>query len=398
MKEKSQIIFWLVGIVISSLAIVGVLSLFSHGKDFKGTEVNQIVNEVILNREQMLVDKESVKFGSESEINILILGIDARKGYDEPHCDAIHMMTLDLSDWTIRFTSVPRGTYSYIPPGNYAENEYYLANACAFAGLDYGIEQIEKIVGVKADYYLTVGFSQVLGILRVFDMPTTESLQWLRHRQSYAIGDPQRSHNQAVFLKDMIIMQFPTIDKYWSRPMLYLLFSMVDTDMDFDTGYSLLRGFVDSGIHERPDDISLFMRPYHKTVDYHLDLENPTDQIENLLNRIAPYLSSEDFSGKTLSDIQGELVSYLNDQLTSGEDLEIVIEQQLWLQVEDDDLREELHYAFIEKYAYQVFDDDPNKVLDILSIYIMEKELLENLEWAELGRGLLTYFVAQSDD
>ncbi|MBU0613787.1 LCP family protein [Patescibacteria group bacterium] len=397
MTSRKRILFWIGSVFVSSLVVIGAMSLFAQG-GFESWQVNEIVDEVIQNRVEEFVEDDSVSFGDDNEINVLLLGIDARKGYENPHCDAIHMLTVNIENWTLSITSVPRGTYAYIPPGNYADNEYYLANACAFAGLDYGIAQIEKVVGVKADYYVTVGFSQVLGILRVFEMPTTETLQWLRHRQSYAIGDPQRSHNQAVFLKDMVIMQLPTIKKYWSKPMLYLLYSMVDTDMDFNTAYTLLQGYIDSGINQRPDDIVLSMKPYYETVDYHLDLQNPSQQIGSLLDRIRPYLSSDDLSDKTLSDIQGELIAYLDDALIDDDEFQIVVQQQLWLQIEDDSLREEYHYAFIEKYAYTFYDENSEDVVDVVSAYIMEKELLEIFDWAERGRGLLAYFVAQNED
>ena len=350
-----------------------------------------VVDEVLAQRATAIEEGESdVEFGSEDEINLLVLGLDARKGNREPHCDAIHMFTLNVTDWTILITSVPRGTYAYIPPGTYEENQYYLSNACAFAGLDYGIEQIEKIVGVKADYTLTIGFSQAIGVFRLLNLPTTETLQWLRHRHSYAMGDPQRSRNQAVFMKDIIIGQIDRFRNDFSVPMQYIGFKMVETDMDFGTARALLKGFLKAKIDERPDDITLTMKPYYPTVDYHLDLENPGEQIQALLNFIDPYLTQDDLSGKTLADIQEDLVDYLESRLTSAQAVSDVIERQLWLQVEDHDKREELHFAFVERYVEQSLQDDPEKAVDVLAEYILEKETLGEKESAVKGRKLLS--------
>ena len=121
--------------------------------------MDEIIEDVLEKRRDRHEDVDEKDLESLSHINILVLGLDARKANQNPHCDAIHMFSLDLEQWNMTITSVPRGTYSYIPPGNYPANEYYLANACAFAGLPYGIEQIEKVIGIKSDYVVSVGFS-----------------------------------------------------------------------------------------------------------------------------------------------------------------------------------------------------------------------------------------------
>lgn len=351
--------------------------------------MEDVVDEVLADRKAKIEQGEDVDFGDENEINVLVLGLDARKGWQEPHCDGIHMFTLNIEDWSVHITSVPRGTYAYIPPGTYPDNEYYLANACAFAGLDYGVEQIEKVAGVQADYVATVGFSQVLGILRSLDLPTTASLQWLRHRQSYAIGDPQRSHNQAVFMKDLIVGQADKLRGDFGAAMEYLIYSTVNTDMDYDVARALIEGYLDADLDRRPEDITLSMRPHHVVEDYHLDLENPDEQIQPLLDYLKPYLSKEDLSGRSIEDIQAELVGYMEERLDSSESVSDIMNKQLWLQVEDHDTREQMHYDFTEKYVREIIDEDPDKALDVITTYIFEKQTIGEEEYEELGRELM---------
>jgi hypothetical protein len=382
------------------ILIVLAVSFFAYQKFFgesiaqvfsaQPATIESVVDDVLAHRADTILRDGEVDFGEKNEINVLLLGLDARKGSLEPHCDAIHMYTLDIENWNMRITSVPRGTYSYIPPGTYEETEYYLANACAFAGLDYGVEQIEKIVGVKADYVATVGFSQTLGILRFFELPTTESLQWLRHRQSYAIGDPQRSHNQAVFMKDLIISQLNKFRSGIGLPAQYILYGIVDTDMDFSVARALLNGFVDAKIDQRADDITLAMRPHYVTQDLHFDTENPDEQINELLSFIRPYLSNEDLSDRTLDSVQDELVEYLQDRLDSEATYSDVVNQQLWLQVENIETREEFHYLFIEGYAQELVRQDVEEVIDLLSSYIFEKETVGEYDYANQGRELMS--------
>ncbi len=357
--------------------------------------IANVVDSVLADRKAFLETDSAADFGSDTEINVLVLGLDARKGSKYPHCDGIHMFTLDLEDWTMHITSVPRGTYAYFP-GNYASTEYYLANACSYVSLEYGIEQIEKIVGVKADYYVTAGFSQVIGIMRLFKLPTTESLQWLRHRQSYAIGDPQRSHNQAVFMKDLIVSQTDRFRKEFGTPMLYILYTMVETDMDFKTARAIFDGYLATEIDKNPERITLSMKPFYETVDYHFDFEDPDQQVQKLIDRLKPYLSKDDLSLRTLDSVQTELIAFLEDAIDDKESVEMVIDQQLWRQVENEKLREEWHYAFMEKTAQMAVNaDDTESAVDLITAYIIEMEALNEEQWALRAKNYLSTLVKE---
>lgn len=324
-------------------------------------------------------------------VHVLVLGLDARKDWEAPHCDAIHLFSLNTMDWSMDITSVPRGTYAALPRGGtYAPTDWYVANACSFGGLEYGMEQIQKITGVKADYYVTVNFSQVYGILRTFELPTSKSIQWLRHRQSYQIGDPQRSHNQALFMKDLIVGQLNRFRQPAAPTFMYLLYNMVDTDMDFGTAKALLQGYIEARIDEHPDHIRLAMKPYFPVTDYHFDFENPDPQIEALMDRIRPYLSSEDLSGKDLEQYQSEINTFLDEQLKTPEGVEGIVKKQLWLQVEDDATRFDYHYRYMDAYAKQLIargekDLAHTKVTD----FILEYTALQNEAMVKKGEALL---------
>ncbi len=355
--------------------------------------IDEVVDNVLAARTRAIVTADSVPFGEDDVVNVLLLGIDSRKEGKEQHCDAIHMASVNVSDWTVRITSVPRGTYAYIPPGNYSPNEYYIANACGYAGLDYGIDQIERVIGVQADYIVTAGFSQVLGSLRALNLPTTSTLQWLRHRQSYQIGDPQRSHNQAVFVGDLLA-RFATPDAALGATLQYVLYTFVETDMDFGTARALYEGLAKADM-SRDGAVTYDMKPFYETVDYHLDLEDPDAQIAALLDRIRPYLSKDDLSDRTLGDVQAELVAYLRDALTTAEGTALVVDEETWRQVEDDAVREELHYAFIEAYATAHAATDNDAAVQLVADYILEKQTLGLAEWEEKGRALLATVVLQ---
>lgn len=356
--------------------------------------VTSVVDAVLAARKAETLNVNDVPFGDNDTVNILVLGIDSRKEGQEQHCDAIHMVSVNTKDWTVLVTSVPRGTYAYIPPGNYAENEYYLANACGFAGLDYGISQIEHIVGVKADYIVTAGFSQVLGILRTLQLPTTESLQWLRSRQTYAIGDPQRSQNQAVFLKDVAV-KFLDGDGI-PDVVFHLLYTFVDTDMDYATAKTLYDGLLVHHIHDRPNDIALTMKPHYDVQDIHFDPANASVQIEKLLATLQGRLSPFDLSNRTIDEVQADLVAYLSDVIAGKQGtIDDVMSRKLWLQVENAGQREDFHYQFIAAAAEKLNVTDHTAAVQMVADYIIEEQTLGLSIWETKGRSLLTTLVGE---
>ncbi|MEK7183472.1 MAG: LCP family protein [Patescibacteria group bacterium] len=352
------------------------------------------VGEVIEARRDEIDAESTVPFGNDTQINILTLGLDSRKEGLERHCDAVHMVTLDLSDWSMRITSVPRGTYSPLPPGReYRETDYYVSNACAYGGLDYGVNQIEKIVGVQADYVATVGFSQALGIFRALELPTTETLQWLRHRQTYAIGDPQRSQNQAVFMKD-IALRLMNEDGI-STALMHILYSLVDTDLDFKTAQALYTAYRAAGIADRPEDIALAMKPYYATQEIHFDPNNANAQVDALVVALEGRLSPQDLSHKSVEELQVELEAYLRESLASEDTVVHVYDEQLWRQIEDEAVREELHFRFMEKYLRELRDTNYDKAVEVVTDYVLEKQYYGLNEWEEKGRNLLATLVEE---
>ncbi len=352
--------------------------------------VEDVLQNVVSDRLASELDGE-VDFGSDSEINILLIGLDQRKDWDNPHCDAIHLFTLDIEQWDITITSVPRGTYAYIPK-DIPAHENYMANTCSYEGIEYGIKQVERLLGVKTDYYATVNFSQTIGILRLFQMPTTESLQYLRHRQSYQIGDPQRSHNQAVFMGDVIKSQGHRLQSDFSLPLFYALYNFVDTDMEFSAVKALVDGYLENGILEREDAITYRMVPYHAVTDMHFDTENPQAQIDALLDRIRPYLSSEDLSDRSLESIQADLLAYLEDGIDTEDTVQDVVNRQLWLQLENEPDRERMHYAYVEEYVYWLVGQDRRpEAIALVSNYIVEKQALGQEDYEDRGKGLLNF-------
>lgn len=315
-------------------------------------------------------------------INILLLGLDSRKTATSSRCDAIHMITLDTDKWTVHITSMPRGTHAIIP-GVTTTSEAYISNACGMMGVKYGISQIEQMLHKKADYVIKVGFSQTFGIFRLLQIPTNESLQWLRDRKSFAIGDPQRSHNQAVFMKDVALRKINLFAEPAMYPVAKVAYSFVDTDLDFPSFYALVRGYADAKINEHPEKIELSMWPIFYTKDYHFDFNNPNAFVTGMKASIP----TSSLSDKSFDIIQTDLIKYIKNRLASKASIKDVVTKQLWLQVDDETTRETLEFEALKRQIKETSQVAAKQ--DLVNDYIFEKQTFGQDAWAQKGQDLL---------
>jgi len=311
-------------------------------------------------------------FGADGQVNVLLIGLDKRVGQTNGHCDVIQMIHIDKNKEQVNITALPRGTYSPLPPGKgTTSTDYYVSNACGLAGLEYGITQIEKILGQKADYLVVVGFSETLGILRTLDLPTTETLQWLRRRQMYAIGEPQRAHNHSTFLKQVMTKYIPKEKSKLDTPLQYIVYKMVQTDLSFDEAEVIADTLRSFDLEKNPDRINLAMRPAYPVQDIPFDPEHLNIQL-----------------GKdTVESIQQQLLSAVEQKKNDKSFIVWAFENDLWLQVEDAQKREALHYDFLVRYLEGVSEKEKRQ--ELIADYILEMEHRELPDWKEKGKALL---------
>ncbi|KKS97899.1 MAG: hypothetical protein UV73_C0004G0041 [Candidatus Gottesmanbacteria bacterium GW2011_GWA2_43_14] len=323
---------------------------------------------------------------SQREYHILLLGLDGRKGDVKPRCDAIHIFSFSPRHSYLLITSLPRGTK--LNPQ--AEDSMYLANSCSINGIDFTVNEIERITQLKIDAVVKVGFSQVLGILRTLNMPTTSTLQFLRSRR-YTIGDNQRSRNQAMFFKDVIINHF---EDYYNLPagLKSWLFKTVEADITYDQAEYLLESIYKNKVYQQPENIILISLPYenHYLREIHLP-----DNAEG---------SSQD---NEFIEYQANLSAYLkkliaqSDKLTKTGNIQsaeklltVPYHQKLWLQLENDFLRREIYFHMMKTYADAVSDRMLKK--EIISDYLEEMSVFGDEEYLSKGKAVLTSFFPDS--
>lgn len=326
-------------------------------------------------------------FDKDEMVRVLIIGLDKRVGQTAGHCDVIQMVEINRKKQEVTITAVPRGTYAPLPPGlATTSSDYYVSNSCGLAGIEYGINQIEKILGVKADHLVIVGFSETLGILRTLKLPTTETLQWLRQRHVYAIGEPQRAHNHSTFIKQMLVKYIPEKNSKIDEVLQYIVYKMVKTDLSFTESSILAKTLGEMSLKDHPDRIHLAMRPAYLVSDIPYIPEELNTYLEKTLNPIKNYLSKKDYSGAGEQTVQDGLLKVIAEKKNDPSFISWAYENNLWLQIEDENTRLQFQYEILEKYLLQI---EKTKRRSLVEDYILEMEQTGQPQWVEKGKLLL---------
>lgn len=317
----------------------------------------------------------------EERVNILLLGLDGRAGDNRPRCDAIHMISFLKKENKIIITSVPRGTF--ISEGSDFEKTY-ISNICHIEGINQAVLEIEKIIGLKTDYVVKIGFSQAMGILRLFDLPAVSTLQFLRNRQ-ISLGDFQRTHNQALFIKDMIITNF---DRFAALPnsLKYLAFSLLDTDMSYQKADDLLLELQKSGLYKNPDNIILQMKPAVSLplLDLHYNLTEKEAEIND--PQYQAY--QQEVQDLLIDTVEKAEFYYANNQKSEAfKMVETLFKQKFWEQLNDQDIRSQLYWELLKIFVLS--SSQPQKERRLVENFIEEMKIYRNQEMREKGEELL---------
>ncbi len=351
---------------------------------------SQAIEDLLNSRRAERLTQSAVDpFNEDGQVAILFIGLDKRVSDDNAgHCDAIQLIEIDKSINQVLITAVPRGTYSPLPPGKAATStDYYVSNACDLGGLDYGVRQIEKILAKQADYLAIVGFSQALGILRNLQLPAVDTLRWLRHRQSYAVGEPQRAHNHSTFIKQMTIKYLSDdvskLDLAWQ----YLLYQKVQTDLSFDQVKVIAETLSQMDLTKNQDQIKLTIQPPYVVEEIAFDPENLSAYLDSRLGPIEHLLSAADYQDLDQAEVQQKLLASIAKQKSNHEFVSWAYQNYLWQQIEDKDLRYQNQYDLLVAYLSSLESADERWA--IIGDYILEMEYYGADAWAQAGRELL---------
>jgi len=393
--RKKIIFITILSCLLVLITLTAVYGINLYQKVSYKNKQNKIIEDVInshpVNKENLTTSTDP--FGEDNILNVLIIGLDNRVGQINGHCDVIQYISLNKLTQTITITAVPRGTYSPLPIGKgTTSTDYYVSNACGLVGLEYGIEQIEKILGQKADYLVVVGFSETLGILRNLKLPTTATLQWLRQRHVYQIGEPQRAHNHSVFLKYLLTNFTPVENSKTNKVLQYLIYKTVNTNLSFADAEMIAKTVSDMNLLQHPEKIILKMRPEYVVQNIEYLPENLEQTLKPLPTSTISLLDTNDYSNLANAGTQTKLLEIINQKISDNNFIDWAFKNNLWLQIEDNGKRLETQYILLEKYLSTVTNNEERK--SIISDYILEMQEFYADEWLNKGEELLTKEIA----
>jgi hypothetical protein len=199
-----------------------------------------------------------------------------------------------------------------------------------------------------------------MGVLELlgYKDPAT-ALQFLRHRKSFPLGDIQRSHNQAAFIRSQMIRRSNLLEGAKGDVMIRMGLGMVDTDLDLLTAQALVYILRHNNVLDEAH-IALDMRP-RQGMSALLDIEIPEpDQMDSTVNKLVRKLGDEvDDLGRYDPYPQIRAIVDRATQQTRPRAVIAVIEpvykQKAWLQIQErpnrQDIRDRVEDLLVKAYT-----------------------------------------------
>jgi len=270
--------------------------------------------------------------------NVLVMGIDSRIGVRDARADAIHLFTINPDSGIVEIMSIPRDTYCDL---GYPDTTTFniVANARA-AGYNGFLNHIERLTHRGSiEYYIEVGFSQALGVLEILGYEDPhKTLQFLRTRKTLAMGDIQRSHNQARFMADNLKSKFNLLTGSTGDLFLMAGLQFVTTNLTKETCQGLIYNLQKVGFpNHRPDAVRLRLLSASKIRLKEMIADKAT--IESTLSRNKRVLGSDSIGiadvATRLRKINRLALADSNRPVQVVNRLSRIHQQRGWIQIRD---------------------------------------------------------------
>lgn len=108
------------------------------------------------------IKRAKEKIGKREKLNILLLGVDKRKG-DRGRSDTIIVLTIDPKKERMKMISIPRDTRTLIVGKGFEDK---INHAYAFGGADMSVATVENMLDIEIDYFLEINME---GLIQLVD-------------------------------------------------------------------------------------------------------------------------------------------------------------------------------------------------------------------------------------
>lgn len=293
-------------------------------------------------------------------INIAVIGVDSRLGSRYKHADANHILSFLIDKGKIEIISIPRDTYADAGfDDTTGQNKLTIVRAAK--GRKTYLKEAAYIAGLdKIHYYIELGFSQAIGILKLFGFKKAGSmLQVLRSRTGLGGDDYQRTYNQAQFIRQMILRHFSKMAGFWGSILLRGSLAFVETDLSYSTANNIIDKLKDKSFANSPSDIKIKIKPAIPIKFKVYDFTNK-EVLRRLQAKIEQYnikhIAQKDSSSKRdiSSKVAARLLSAINKAILDSAKrptlvinrLKTYFDQRAWWQVEDSVQRSKIRDQF----------------------------------------------------
>ncbi|MFC3039877.1 LCP family protein [Virgibacillus xinjiangensis] len=181
-KKKSRKLWIIIPLLILLLIGLGITgyaySIYHNAKDKVNNEMQAPVESI-----DTTVTKEKTE--AKEPLNILLLGVDQRKG-DRGRSDALMVLSLDPSSNSSRLISIPRDTRTTIIGKGYEDK---INHAYAFGGSDMSVATVENFLDIDLDYYVRVNMEGLKEIIDEIGPITVDNeIAWEGNGYDFEVG------------------------------------------------------------------------------------------------------------------------------------------------------------------------------------------------------------------
>ncbi|GAA0423861.1 transcription antiterminator LytR [Virgibacillus salarius] len=190
--KKRKWLFWVGGIILALILVVGVFSIYVWNK--LGDTVETMHNP--LNRDNDPDRKKELEsiFKDTKSVNILLLGVDERDG-DKGRSDTMILLSLNPKNNSMKMLSIPRDTYVTIP----GKGKDKINHAYAFGDVELSVQTVEENFDLPVHYYARVnmeGFEQ--GVDAIGGVTITNDTAFSQGGIQFPAGEIQLNGKEAL--------------------------------------------------------------------------------------------------------------------------------------------------------------------------------------------------------
>lgn len=261
-KKKSRKLALKIPLAIILVAGLGVgiyaFSIYDNAKQTVDGKMHEPVESI-----DKEIGKEKMK--ATEQLNVLLLGVDARAG-DRGRSDALMVLSLDPTSDSMQLVSIPRDTRTTMV-GKGVEDK--INHAYAFGGADMSVATVEDFLDINLDYYVRMNMEGLqelvdeLGTITVdneiewddgtydfdtgpMEMDGDKTMSYVRMRKQDPEGDFGRTKRQRQVIEGIIDRGASVGSVTKINSTIDIMGNNMATNLDFEDMQKLLSGYRDT--------------------------------------------------------------------------------------------------------------------------------------------------------